>query len=972
MQENEEVKDAVALTASINDIDKSLVGYYVKNEPIQVWPSISEYLGYNELAYYAMNADDRRAGAYKKAIIESVKGKVVVDVGTGPECILAQHCIAAGATKVYAIEILDDIYQKAKTKIQSLGLEDKIILIHGNVMDITLPEQVDYCVCALVGNMGSSDGCIAIMNSAKRFLKDTSCMIPYRSLTKIAAFHLPENGVSYGFTDAGAYYMNSIFEENGKGFDLRMGLQHVTEQNLISTTGIFEDLDLTTYLPLDNIREIELEITNDSVLTGFLVWLNLYTTPDILNDIFLSQKSFLPIYFPAFEQGVAVEKGDVIRGQVAVFTPEDTIYPDYSVSGVLNRKNGETIHFSYTSKRHPGTFCDNTFHKTVFPNGEFTTKIPFTKQKLQDDLKKVLPEYMVPSVLFELDALPLTSNGKIDQKALLELAASGADTDANFVAPRNEREQNLIWVYEDVLKKKGIGIKEDFFALGGDSIKAIQVVSRLRQRGYTLTIQDVLSTAVIEDLAEKVKMATRKISQEEVSGTIPLSPIQHSFLMEDSSEKNHFNQSVLLFSKQGLSEAGIKAVFDKIVLHHDALRMTFTQTANSWIQENKGKEQIYSFEVVDYTSEAVFVEQCERIQSGIDLTNGPLLKIGLFKSDTGDRLLLVVHHLVIDGVSWRILFEDLSQLYQQYLSGETLQLPLKTDSFLYWQEKQMEYSFSKELQEEEAYWSVGTGSTNPALKLDFPEGSNLLKNSTSQFFELDEKTTDRLLTQCYKAYRTEINDILLTAFGLGLKQVLNTEKVFIQLEGHGREAIGSNVDVSRTVGWFTTRYPVTLNLGYSKDITRQLVEVKESLHRIPNKGIGYGVLRYLAGRHFGADPQITFNYLGDFGSDIKTSQGEQLFEFANDYYGRNVSENRKRDAILDVTGMITANKLQLSISYSTEQYLEKTIQKLLAAFREQLLELIEILSTEEKENATPVDFTYQGLSVEELLELNNA
>jgi amino acid adenylation domain-containing protein/non-ribosomal peptide synthase protein (TIGR01720 family) len=970
MQEHEEVKDAIALTASINQTDKSLIGYFVKNEPIQVWPSISEYLGYNELAYYAMNADDRRAGAYKKAIFESVKGKVVVDVGTGPECILAQHCIAAGATKVYAIEILDDIYEKAKAKIHSLGLEDKIILIHGNVMDITLPEKVDYCVCALVGNMGSSDGCIAIMNSAKRFLKDTSCMIPYRSLTKIAAFHLPEKGVNYGFTDAGAYYMNSIFEEQGKGFDLRMGLQHVTEQNLISTAGVFEDLDLTSYLPLHNTREIELEITSESLLTGFLVWLNLYTTPDILNDIFLSQKSFLPIYFPVFEQGVVVKKGDVIRAKVLVFTPDDTIYPDYSVAGVLIRKNKEVIDFSYVSKRHPGTFCENAFYKTVFPNGQFAVKTPFTKQKLQEDLRTKLPEYMVPSVLVELDALPLTDNGKIDRKALLELAASGAETGANYVAPRNEMEQNLVWVYEDVLKKKGIGIKEDFFALGGDSIKAIQVVSRLRQKGYTLTIQDVLSTAVIEELAEKVKMVTRTISQDEVIGTIPLSPIQQMFLMEDSAEKNHFNQSVLLFSKQSLSETGIKAAFDKIVLHHDALRMTFKQTAGSWIQENKGKEQRYSFETFEYTDETGFVKECERIQSGIDLENGPLVKIALFRSDSGDRLLLVVHHLVIDGVSWRILFEDLSQLYQQYLSKETLQLPLKTDSFMYWQEKQMEYAFSKEIQEEEAYWSTTTGAAINALPLDFPEGNNLLKNSTSQFFELDEKITERLLTQCYKAYRTEINDILLTALGQGLKEVFHVENILIQLEGHGREAIGANVDVSRTIGWFTTRYPVALNLNYS-DTTRQLIEIKESLHRIPNKGIGYGVLRYLAGKHFGTEPQITFNYLGDFGSDIKTTQGKQLFEFSGDYYGKNVSANRQRDAILDVTGMITAGKLHLSISYSNEQYAEKTIQKLSVAFQEQLLKLIEILSTEEKENATPVDFTYQGLSVEELLELND-
>ena len=592
------------------------------------------------------------------------------------------------------------------------------------------------------------------------------------------------------------------------------------------------------------------------------------------------------------------------------------------------------------------------------------------EKDLEEFLGKQLPAYMVPRRFVPLDGIPLTINGKVDKKALLRLEGPGAETEAVYIAPRNAKEQHLAAVCEEVLKIQSVSITDDLFVLGCDSIKAIQIVSRLKQRGYTLTVQDVLLFSVVEQLAERITIDSRSIEQELIEGFIPLSPIQAFFFQGSLKDKHHMNQSVLLYSKKALSEEGIQAALDKIMLHHDALRMVFWQGFESWIQENKGKEQTCPLEVIEVADDKTYTAHCERIQSTIDLEKGPLFKAVLFRLPEEDRLLLVAHHLVIDGVSWRILFDDLSDLYQQYLSGEPLSLPLKTNSFKYWQEQQLEYSQSDTLLKESRYWSAIESIPIESLPLDDPRGSNLLKDAVSYSFWLDERTTKLLLTECYKSYHTEINDIMLTALSLALKETFNINKVLIRLEGHGREDIGTGIDVTRTVGWFSTLYPVVFDMRYSDDIVRQLIEVKESLHRVPNKGIGYGILRYMTGMDYTFNPEITFNYLGDFGSGIETKQGDRLFEFSPDYHGREIPGDMQRDCVLSASGMVIEGKMRLSIDFGTKQYVSSTIERLQASYKNQLTRLIERLATEEKPHLTPVDLTYKGLGVDELAALN--
>lgn len=597
-------------------------------------------------------------------------------------------------------------------------------------------------------------------------------------------------------------------------------------------------------------------------------------------------------------------------------------------------------------------------------------KQPVNVPDLRIWLGKSLPAYMIPAHFVCMEQMPLTPNGKIDRKRLPDPDGIEIKITSEYVEARNEIQQSLVSVYEEVLKKRPIGINDDFFVLGGDSIKSIQVVSRLRQKGYLLAIQDILLNPVIEQLSKLVKTATRVISQEIVTGIIPLSPIQKMFFSEEADTIHHYNQSVLLVSSKSLAENALRSAFDEIIVHHDALRMIYRQTTEGWEQENRGKEQSYSFEIFEYKNEDYFERQCEHVQATMDLDNGPLLKVALFRDKQQDRLLLVVHHLVIDGVSWRILFDDLSLLYQQSISGETLRLPQKTDSFKYWQQELMKYAFSKELQKEESYWTMMESVNVPPLPLDHPEGRNLVKDASIRSFVLDEISTENLLTCCYQAYRTEINDILITALALAWQKTFKQDKLLIQLEGHGRENIGTDVDTSRTIGWFTTLYPLLLDVKHRSDAIRQLIEIKEALHRIPNKGIGYGVLRYLTGKAYRLSPQVTFNYVGDFGSSISTVQGEPLFGFSGAYHGNDVSENRPRTSVLDISGIVVEERLRISISYSNLQYNQSTIEKLLENYRQQLLLLIEKLSTEKETKLTPVDLTYKGLTIEQLEELN--
>ena len=596
---------------------------------------------------------------------------------------------------------------------------------------------------------------------------------------------------------------------------------------------------------------------------------------------------------------------------------------------------------------------------------------------IEKELMEKLPEYMVPRIYVFLDEMPLTRNGKIDRKAL-PAPEGKAYNKKEYVAPQSKEEKLLVSISEVVLGVEKIGIKDNFYNLGGDSIKSIQIVSRLRQKGYTLSVGEIMSNPIFEELALLITEMNRSIDQSEVKGEVLLTPIQH-YLFKDAgvSKLHHYNQSVLLKSHEPLDHEVLKSIFTAIISHHDALRMTFQLEEGNWKQHNGPIDD--SFVRIDYhdlrmESNAVekMEETCQMMQSSINLEQGPLFLVGHFRLEDGDRIAMICHHLVIDGVSWRIILEDLSSLFQQFKKGEDYELPAKTDSFQTWAALLNEFAQNKTLEKELNYWNSIENQFIPDFPVDKGNANEITHYDNRLTFSLDEETTSLMQTSVHSVYHTEINDVLLAGLGLAIQDVFGIYRTIIHMEGHGREEILTDVDVSRTVGWFTSFYPFLLEVSDSSDRAESLVKVKDALRSIPNKGVGFSILKYLAKTIQGnRPPAIMFNYLGDFGANSDDQNKKGLFEYGTENIGENIGGAVKRTP-LSVSGIMSAGKLNISISFSSENYTQDQIKQLVNKYKEHLEILIKELSETNASYLTTSDLTFTDLTFDEIHSLNEA
>ncbi len=592
--------------------------------------------------------------------------------------------------------------------------------------------------------------------------------------------------------------------------------------------------------------------------------------------------------------------------------------------------------------------------------------------ELRKHLLKELPDYMVPSCFMQLKNMPMTQSGKIDRKALPEPDIS-MSAGADYVAPRNKTEEIIAGVWEKVLEIERVGIKDNFFNLGGDSIKAIQVLSKLNTYKLKLDMRDIFEHPFIEELSTYIKSVERTAAQEIVKGEVVLTPIQSWFFEQSFESKHHFNQSVMLYRKQGFNEEALRKVFDRLVEHHDSLRIVVREKAGRIVLLNRGLEgKLYSLEVKDFTSmessRKAVEEEAGKLQSCMDLRQGPLVNAGLFRTKDGDYLLLAIHHLVVDGISWRILFEDISTGYRQAIRSEEIYFTEKTDSFKEWSEKLYTYADSEELQKEIEYWSALEQIDIKPIPREHTVTGRKYKDSDQVEMELDEIQTSRLIKEVNKAYNTEINDILLTALGETIAEWTGEDRVLINLEGHGREEIVPDIDISRTVGWFTTQYPVILDMRDTGSLPSQLKSVKESLRSIPKKGIGYGILKYQTILQdegilkFNLNPEISFNYLGQFDQDIDN----EIFTISDISTGETISPEMPRPYCIDVNGRINDGKLRLSFAYHKDEYEKSTMNKLAENFKRSLMQLIEHCVSRDYTELTPGDLSSRNITVSEV------
>ena len=468
------------------------------------WPSIAEYFVYDDLAYHAMTNDERRNESYRAAIRAHVRDKVVVEVGTGPEAILSQFCVEAGARKVYAIELLPETYRKACDRVRELGLDDKIEVILGDATKVTLPEPGDVCVSEIVGAIGGSEGSALIINGVRHLLRDGGAMIPRRSTTMIAPVQLPDSLIeAMAFGDLPARYVERIFGEVGHAFDLRLCVKGVDASSLLGEPRVFEDLDYTKETTAEVRHQSECVIARDGHLDGFLVWLTLDTGGGETIDILQHEHCWLPVFFP-IDAG-PVHAGDRISMTTGAIVRGDAPHPDYFVEGTLTR-GGETLAFRHDSPRHGNAFRATPFYRRFFANGEVPRRAP---DNLADRLRKRLPEYMVPDEIVYLDSLPLLPSGKLDRRALPSAAAPKAKTE--IVPPRSETERTIARIWQDILDIPNVGLETNFFDHGGHSLLLLRVQDRIKEEiGVDVTTTILFNHPTVESLASRLAQQAPK------------------------------------------------------------------------------------------------------------------------------------------------------------------------------------------------------------------------------------------------------------------------------------------------------------------------------------------------------------------------------------------------------------------------------------------------------------------------------
>jgi non-ribosomal peptide synthase protein (TIGR01720 family) len=599
-------------------------------------------------------------------------------------------------------------------------------------------------------------------------------------------------------------------------------------------------------------------------------------------------------------------------------------------------------------------------------------------RELRENLREKLPEYMVPTQLMKIEELPLTPNGKVDRKKLPSL--DGMSLILNeYVAPRSMSEAMLAEIWQRALGVERVGINDNFFELGGDSIISIQIIAIARERGFQFTPKDLFQYQTVATLLEAIGSGVVVDAEQGiVTGPVRLTPSQHWFFEQELSEPEFFNQSLLLDIREEVDAAVLEQAVQQVVLHHDALRLRFERSESGWNQYHADAAAPVSFTKFDLSAvpaseqRAAIESETATVQASLNLSEGPLVRFVYFDLGNGQaRLLIVCHHLVVDGMSWRIIVQDLQQAYRSIAAGEKVQTSLKSTSYKQWAEEVAAYAESA-TQEQWEYWLQPDREQVQRLPRDLDGRENFVSDTGLVHVSLSEADTELLLQAVPAAYYTQINEVLLSALAVALKQWSSQRLLLIDVEGHGRDPISERVDVSRTVGWFTTTYPVLLEVPGNETVGEVLKQVKEQMRRIPEQGIGYGMLRYLGTEsvrdHLRELPQaeVLFNYSGQFD---QTLIDNGMFAAAPEDRGEGRSGKNQRKHLLEITGGVVGGQLQLTWIYSQQVHKQETVERVATDFIAALQQLIEQCQWGEVIGFTPSDFPEAELSQQELDEL---
>lgn len=595
---------------------------------------------------------------------------------------------------------------------------------------------------------------------------------------------------------------------------------------------------------------------------------------------------------------------------------------------------------------------------------------------IRSRLEQNLPSYMVPSIIVKLDELPLNTNGKVDKKSLPRPDESILQGDYQAAATDNERILVGLWAKLLKLSVLELSVTANFFELGGDSILSIQLVSRAAKVGLYFTPKDIFEARTIRRLAALAQTSKTVVAEQgDVSGELTLLPIQKKFF-EDETDLHHYNQATILTAPDSFDESCLIDMLMKLYQRHDALRLKFQKQDDGWRAKHVDVNEISLEQLVttiDWNKETFdeiepFATQA---QQSLDPENAKLLKFVYFKptafKEMSGRLLLIIHHLVVDGVSWRVLLEDIETLYRQRVSGEKLKLDRKTSSFKQWGRWVEKYAHSDTLLNERDYWSKVTQISPKILtdvNTDNAHRKSEFKVETCEFTLSRDKTT-KLLKQCNSAYRTKINELFLAGLLLSINRFKEKTEIRLDLEGHGRELIEKELDVSQTVGWFTSVYPIALSIDNGCELADIICSVKEQYRTVPQSGFGFSLLKYIKNEESlvgGSDSDLVFNYLGQFD---QVSDDNSIFSFVNEDTGINVSPCRKPNYPLSLNGLVVDEQLRFQMYFDEIKFSADEVNGFMQSFESALEDVIDHCSNADG-RLTPADFPLAKVNAQEL------
>lgn len=539
------------------------------------------------------------------------------------------------------------------------------------------------------------------------------------------------------------------------------------------------------------------------------------------------------------------------------------------------------------------------------------------------------------------------------QRAVLERMVGAAAERDDVAAARTSTEATLLKIWREVLRNDRIGVTDSFYALGGDSITSLQVSARASAAGVRVTSRQILEEETIERLAVVAHVPTEgaAVHADEPVGEVVLTPIQRWFFEQRLPHSHHWDQAIFVDVAAEVDEDLLRAALAALVAHHDALRSRFVEQDGRWRHLVTAEHPPPALAVVDFahldeTTQREGIDAATaKAQEAIDLAEGPLLTAVLFRLGTGrlGRLLIAVHHLVVDGVSMRVLVEDLATAYRAVLEGAEIVLPARTTSFRGWSLALAAYANSARVRGQADYWrSVpDTQAASSAFGDRDTEVLNTVARSATATREVAPEIVRALRGEAFRSSGTSVLHLLLAAFTLAWRARTGRAAVQVELERHGREHIDDHTDISRTVGWFTAIHPLVLSVSSTAGPDDAVEAVRRQLDRVPDNGIGYGLLRYLtdggdAGLARLPQSEISFNYLGWFDRPGTA----EVFGSPSQSPSQLVSPAAPRRYLLDVVITGIEDRLVVDLVHATDACSAQEASALLDEFVRQVDALV--------------------------------